>query len=79
MASEELWTELVSLAKQLLRTGGETRELEEIWQHFPVSHWRRKRVRPEMEHFHAMVPHPGEVTPPLPTTCVPVSDSLVTL
>jgi len=79
VASEELWTELVSLAKQLLRTGGETRELEETWEHFPVSHWRRRRVRPEMEHFHAMVPHPGEVTPPLPTTCVPVSDSLVTL
>ena len=77
VAAEELWSELVNLAKQLLHTEGEPRQLEESWENFPVSHWRRRRVRPGLEHFHAGVPHPGEVTPPLPLA-VPVSN-LVTL
>ena len=67
VASEELWTELVSLARLLLRSGGDPAMLEEVWQgeNFPVGHWRRRRVRPGPEYFCAGVPHPGEVSPTL--------------
>jgi len=78
VAAEELWSELVSLAKQLLNTKGEPGLMEETWENFPVSHWRRRRVRPGLEHFHAGVPHPGEVTPPLSSTVL-VSNNLVSL
>ena len=55
---QELWEELVNLAKQLVNSS-ET-ELESAWENFPVEHWRRKRVRVNGVNFH-LVPHPGEV------------------
>jgi len=58
VANEELWEELVNLAKQLINSS-ET-ELESAWEDFPVEHWRRKRVRVNGVNFH-LVPHPGEV------------------
>merc|ERR1719369_2261535 len=58
VANEELWEELVNLAKQLVNSS-ET-ELESAWEDFPVEHWRRKRVRVNGVNFH-LVPHPGEV------------------
>jgi len=80
VSSDELWYELINLAKLLLKTSGagDEVEAENIWANFPVQHWKRKRVFPGSEHFHASVPHPGEVTPPT-SNIVPVTDSLVTL
>lgn len=80
VSSEELWYELINLARLLLRTSGSSEEVESeaVWENFPVQHWKRKRIFPGSEHFHCSVPHPGEVTPPT-SNIVPVTDSLVHL
>merc|ERR1712113_1086391 len=62
-------------------------EVDDVWENFPVAHWRRKRVRLQGENFHC-VPHPGEVTPDVSETeaavaaldvDVAVTNSLVSL
>ena len=61
--------------------------MDDVWENFPVAHWRRKRVRLQGENFHC-VPHPGEVTPDVSETeaavaaldvDVAVTNSLVSL
>jgi len=79
VANDELWEELVNLAKQLVNSS-ET-ELESAWENFPVEHWRRKRVRVNVLNFH-LVPHPGEVATldvDPQDTPVKVTDDLVAL
>ena len=62
-------------------------QVDDVWENFPVAHWRRKRVRLQGENFHC-VPHPGEVTPDVSETeaavaaldvDVAVTNSLVSL
>jgi len=79
VSSDELWCELINVAKAMLATSGisEETEADQIWAALPVSHWRRRRIVPGAEHFHCSVPHPGEVTPP--TSGIPVTDNLVSL
>jgi len=76
VANDELWEELVNLAKQLINSS-ET-ELESAWEDFPVGHWKRKRVRVNGENFH-LVPHPGEVATLSIEESVTVTDDLVSL
>jgi len=76
VANEELWEEVVTTAKMLLNSCES--ELSTCWENFPVSHWRRKRVRLQGEHFHC-VPHPGQVSPAPSETEVSVADDLVTI
>ena len=42
VSSDELWCELISLARSLLGTSGASEETEAagIWENLPVSHWR---------------------------------------
>ena len=42
VSSDELWCELISLARSLLGTSGASEEMEAagIWENLPVSHWR---------------------------------------
>ena len=81
-SQDELWCQLIVVAKQLLQTSGDVEETEQesIWDELPVQ-WKRKRVSPTAEHFHIAVPHPGQVTPPTSTgaVIVPVSNNLVSL
>jgi hypothetical protein len=57
-AFDDLWDETVNLTKALLhRKGGGG----DAWDELPVSHWKRRRVRPTLESFH-MVPHPGDIS-----------------
>jgi hypothetical protein len=57
-AFDDLWDETVNLTKALLhRKGGGG----DAWDALPVSHWKRRRVRPSLESFH-MVPHPGDIS-----------------
>jgi len=82
VASEGLWSELITLGRKLLKTNddGGILESEQIWESFPVQHWKRKRVVPKSEHFHSSVPHPGEITPPLNSiSTIAVTDNLVNL
>jgi hypothetical protein len=64
-ASDELWEEAVNVAKALLLGAGHKKgaaaDEAAIWESLPVSHWKRKRVRPTLEAFH-MVPHPGDIS-----------------
>jgi len=79
VANDELWEELVNLAKQLVNSS-ET-ELESAWENFPVEHWKRKRVRVNGVNFH-LVPHPGEIATmevDQEDTPVKVTDDLVAL
>jgi len=76
VANDELWEELVNLAKQLVNSS-ET-ELESAWENFPVEHWRRKRVRVNGVNFH-LVPHPGEVATMEVDEPVEVTDDLVAI
>ncbi len=58
-AFDDLWEETVNLTKALLhRKGGGGGD---AWDALPVSHWKRRRVRPTLESFH-MVPHPGHIS-----------------
>jgi len=82
VSSDELWYELIGVAKAMLSTSGASEETEavHIWENLPVAHWRRRRIEPGAEHFHASVPHPGEVTPPTSSNpSIPVTDNLVNL
>jgi len=54
VANEELWEEVVNLSKMLLNSS--ENELESAWDNFPLSHWKRKRVKVRVD------PHPGEVS-----------------
>jgi len=76
VANDELWEELVNLAKQLVNSS-ET-ELESAWEDFPVEHWKRKRVRVNGVNFH-LVPHPGEVAELEVDKPVEITDDLVAL
>jgi hypothetical protein len=58
-AFDDLWDETVNLTRALLhRKGGGDGD---AWDELPVSHWKRRRVRPTLESFH-MVPHPGDIS-----------------
>ena len=79
VSSDELWCELINVARAMLTTSraSEETEADHLWAALPVSHWKRRRIVPGTEHFHSSVPHPGEVTPP--TSSIPVTDNLVNL
>eukprot|EP00092_Neocalanus_flemingeri_P054740 GFUD01064502.1.p1 GENE.GFUD01064502.1~~GFUD01064502.1.p1 ORF type:complete len:272 (-),score=66.79 GFUD01064502.1:225-1040(-) len=74
VCNDELWEELVNLAKQLVNSS-ET-ELESAWENFPVEHWKRKRVRVNGINFH-LVPHPGDIATMEVDKPVEVTDDLV--
>jgi len=85
VAGEELWEEVVAAARMLANST--EAEVDDVWENFPVAHWRRKRVRLQGENFHC-VPHPGDVTPDVSETeaavaaldvDVAVTNSLVSL
>ncbi len=57
-AFDDLWDETVNLTKALLKRKGGGGD---AWDELPVSHWKRRRVRPTLESFH-MVPHPGDIS-----------------
>ncbi len=57
-AFDDLWDETVNLTKALLHRKGVGGD---AWDQLPVSHWKRRRVRPTLESFH-MVPHPGDIS-----------------
>ena len=59
-AFDDLWDETVNLAKVLLNTSAGADDAA-AWEELPVSHWKRRRVRPSLESFH-MVPHPGDIS-----------------
>jgi len=59
VTNEDLWSELIALCRTLLN-GGDTEDLSEAWDDFPVGHWRHRRVGVSRDCFHH-VPHPGEV------------------
>merc|ERR1712013_926277 len=65
VAGEELWEEVVATARMLANST--EAEVDDVWENFPVAHWRWKRVRLQGENFHC-VPHPGEVTPDVSET-----------
>jgi len=80
VSSDSLWSELITLGRKLLETNGDCDILEsdQIWENFPVQHWKRKRVIPGSEHIHSSVPHPGDISPPLSSN-IAVTDNLVNL
>lgn len=79
VSSDELWAELISVARQLLASSGsvEATEAASVWSSLPVQHWKRRRIQPHAEDFHLGVPHPGQLTPPSPGPAV--TDTLVSL
>jgi len=79
VSSDELWAELISVARQLLASSGsvEATEAASVWSGLPVQHWKRRRIQPHAEDFHLGVPHPGQLTPPSPGPAV--TDTLVSL
>ena len=83
MSQDELWSELIILARKLTKISSEeelVQQQETLWDALPVEHWRRRRIYPGPEHFHSSVPHPGEVTPPVSdNNNVAVTDTLVKL